>query len=188
MVPIGRVQAEGVESGVLREAGEDEERLDRLYKKYHVSIYRYAFRRLNGNEAEASDTTAEVFSIAWRRIHSVPLAPDDRLWLFKVAHNVVMHQQRAAKRREQLKGRLAMAVVSEGSGSERSNEHLELIRAAIGQLRLRDQELIKLILWDEMSMSEAAQILDCSENAVTVRFHRVKRRLHAKIQLLEEKE
>ena len=38
-----------------------------------------------------------------------------------------------------------------------------------------DQEVLRLVAWDELSAAEGAQVLDCTPAAFRVRFHRARR-------------
>jgi RNA polymerase sigma-70 factor (ECF subfamily) len=58
---------------------------------------------------------------------------------------------------------------------------LENLRSAIEHLPPRDREAIKLVLWDELSHGEAAQVLGCSVNALSVRLHRARTRLQQEL-------
>ncbi|MET8305280.1 sigma factor-like helix-turn-helix DNA-binding protein [Micromonospora sp. NPDC005173] len=40
-----------------------------------------------------------------------------------------------------------------------------------------DQEILRLIGWEELTVSEAAQVLGCARATVAVRLHRARRRL-----------
>ena len=56
---------------------------------------------------------------------------------------------------------------------------------AIGHLRPKDQEILRLILWDQIGRSDVAVILACSTNAVDVRFHRALKRLRARFAITQ---
>jgi RNA polymerase sigma-70 factor (ECF subfamily) len=52
-----------------------------------------------------------------------------------------------------------------------------MVRSAMATLSDSDQEILRLILWDELSRDDIAQILDLSVNAVNVRYHRALQKL-----------
>lgn len=47
---------------------------------------------------------------------------------------------------------------------------------ALARLRPDDQELLRLIAWDDLTHAEAAAVLGISANAVAIRLHRARRR------------
>jgi DNA-directed RNA polymerase specialized sigma24 family protein len=52
----------------------------------------------------------------------------------------------------------------------------------MSQLSSKDQELLRLVLWEELSHSEAGEVLGCSANAVAIRLHKARRRLRAQME------
>src|SRR3954447_25452202 len=66
-----------------------------LYARYVDSVYRYSFRRLGHPEA-AADATSQVFAKA---LAALPNYRNDsrsfRSWLFAIAHNVLIDEDRA---------------------------------------------------------------------------------------------
>ena len=45
------------------------------------------------------------------------------------------------------------------------------------RLASKDQEVLRLVTWDELSNEEAAQVLGCSTNALAIRLHRARQHL-----------
>jgi RNA polymerase sigma-70 factor (ECF subfamily) len=58
---------------------------------------------------------------------------------------------------------------------------IELLRSAIEHLPPRDREALKLVMWDQLSHGEAAQVLGCSVSALGVRLHRARTRLQQEL-------
>ena len=48
--------------------------------------------------------------------------------------------------------------------------------AALARLSSSDQELLRLVAWEELTHAEIAHVLDISVNAVTIRLHRARQR------------
>ena len=51
------------------------------------------------------------------------------------------------------------------------------LTAALAQLSDVDQEILRLIGWEQLTLGEAATVLGCSHTAAKVRLHRARRRL-----------
>jgi RNA polymerase sigma-70 factor (ECF subfamily) len=149
-----------------------------LYAACFGDVYRYVHRRRASHPADVPDVVADTFAVAWQRFDAIPDAPADRLWLYGIARHKIMHHQRGDQRRWRLQKRLrserAPLATPPGDRHDR-------LRAAIECLRPRDKEVIRLILWDGLSHAEAAQVLRCSVNAVTLRFSKAKRRLYERV-------
>jgi RNA polymerase sigma factor (sigma-70 family) len=166
-----------------------ERRFRLLYQEHYRSVQAYAVRRAASPD-DVADVVAEVFTIAWRRLARIPEPPADRLWLYGVARRVVAGKLRSARRLRQLTVRLqaghaagrhpgpqaqdSAACLDRGltDGTERDR-----LIAAIARLRPAEREALALVLWDELSHAEAAQVLGCSVNAVAIRVHRAKAHL-----------
>lgn len=56
-------------------------------------------------------------------------------------------------------------------------DHSAVILTALATLRERDQEVLRLVAWEELSHGEIAALVGCSENAVAIRVHRARDRL-----------
>ena len=57
--------------------------------------------------------------------------------------------------------------------------------AALDRLSGREREAVQLVLWEELSHADAAQVLGCSANAVAIRVHRAKTRLRRELSTTE---
>jgi RNA polymerase sigma-70 factor (ECF subfamily) len=160
------------ESPVISGNGVRERRFEALYTAHYHAIAGYVLRRVAAHEAD--DVIAQIFTVAWRRFDHLPPAPDDRLWLLGVARNGVACQRRSERRRIRLLARLSQDVMSTGSLAPSANPSDEQVRAAMSALRPGDREALQLVLWDELSHTEAAAVVGCSPNAFELRYRRAR--------------
>jgi DNA-directed RNA polymerase specialized sigma24 family protein len=86
-------------------------RFEAMYTATFNRIMGYALRRCPGPE-DAADVVAETFAIAWRRIDDVPGGDQARLWLYRVARNVLANHRRGCVRRDELSAALAVVVTA----------------------------------------------------------------------------
>jgi RNA polymerase sigma factor (sigma-70 family) len=111
-----------------------------------------------------------------------------RLQASHAAHrNPGAHDQESAEGLGQLLVHGAVADGAERDGAERDGTARDgtardgtardRLAVAIAGLRPAEREALALVLWDELSHAEAAQVLGCSVNAVAIRVHRAKARL-----------
>jgi RNA polymerase sigma-70 factor, ECF subfamily len=149
-----------------------EEDFQRLFAAYNRHVLAYALRRCN-ERADAEDVVANTFTVAWRRFAAAP-AEELRLpWLYAIAARVLANQRRSARRLLAL--RLRLRELPAQAGNERSD--LPAVVAALKQLRVGDQEILRLAAWEGLTNAELAVALDCSANAATIRLHRARKRL-----------
>jgi RNA polymerase sigma-70 factor (ECF subfamily) len=155
-----------------------EARFSSLYRGHARELLGYALRR-SVDPDDAADVVAETFLIAWRRLGEVPLDDEARLWLFGTARLVLANQGRGARRRDRLTERLRDELrqqlpVDRAQGGSAFLEALATLKEA-------DQELLRLIGWEELTPTQAAQTLGISPFAVRTRLHRARRRLRAQL-------
>ncbi|KUL26904.1 RNA polymerase sigma factor [Actinoplanes awajinensis] len=141
-----------------------------LYTTCHAPVTRYGMRRLSSVDS-ARELAQEVFVVAWRRRLDVPghALP----WLYGVARRLLANYYRTE--RATSAPQIDTAVADEVG---LVNTVVDL-RAAMATLTDNDQEMLRLIGWEELSLPEAAVVLGCSRATAAVRLHRARRRLAA---------
>ncbi|MEL6890257.1 MAG: sigma-70 family RNA polymerase sigma factor [Actinomycetota bacterium] len=162
------------------------ERFRAIYDDLYDDIDAYCRRRTTSVD-DAHDAVAEVFTIVWRRLEVVPAPPGTRPWVFGVARNQLRNDRRKRRTRDRVTARLideaaaehaAVASTTHGSDDESGVvDQTALTLRALGSLREADQEVLRLLVWDGLSHTEIAAVLDCSSNAVAIRVHRARKRL-----------
>ena len=154
-----------------------ERRFAALCQAYYRPILAYAVRRVASGE-DAADVAADVFTIAWRRIGELPGAPADRLWLYGVAQRVIAGRRRSARR---LGHRLRAGYGSRPGQPGLRDAASDRVVAALDLLSPGEREALQLVLWEQLTHGEAAQVLGCSANAIAIRVHRAKTRLRVEL-------
>lgn len=150
-----------------------EARFTALFESTHRALLAYAVRRVTEPQ-DAADVVAESFLVAWRRIDDVPAGADARPWMFGVARRVLANARRGDRRRLALADRLRahlsdVVEAPAGPGTD--------VERALARLSDEDQELLRLVAWEELGREEIAVVLGISRTAVRVRLHRARRRL-----------
>jgi RNA polymerase sigma-70 factor (ECF subfamily) len=149
-----------------------EEDFRRLWADHHRQVLAYALRRCD-QRSDAEDVVSGTFTVAWRRFADAP-AEELRLpWLYAIAARVLANQRRSARRLLAL--RLRLRELPEPPQAERSE--LPEVVAALRELRVEEQEVLRLAAWEGLTNAEIAFALGCSENAATIRLHRARKRL-----------
>jgi RNA polymerase sigma-70 factor (ECF subfamily) len=171
---------------LVEAARRDPARFDALYRKYLAQVYSFALYELGDHHA-AEDATERVFM---RALAALPrfrelATPEDgqdastfRVWLFRIARNVVANERRSRRRRPAASLETALGaglVVADPVDIELGVETRDEAAAALRALdRLPDDRRRALLLRfvDEMSTAEIAGVLGRSEGAVRVLIHR----------------
>jgi RNA polymerase sigma factor (sigma-70 family) len=150
------------------------DRLEKLFEAHHRALLAYAARR-SATMADAEDVVAEVFLVAWRRLDDVPAGDDALPWLYAVARKTLGNQRRGFLRRGRLRERLEQTAERPGLAPQPAPA-TEPALEALSRLSAGDQELLRLVAWEELSHAEIAAILGISVNAVAIRLHRARAR------------
>lgn len=157
-----------------REPPDHEARFTALFESTHRPLLAYAVRRV-ADPADAADVVAEAFLVAWRRIEDVPTGADARPWMFGVARRVLANLHRGTRRRLALADRLRAEVVEVVPPP--SDDDVSDVERALAHLGDDDQELLRLVAWEQLARDEIALVLGVSRATVRVRLHRARRRL-----------
>jgi RNA polymerase sigma-70 factor (ECF subfamily) len=164
----------------LAPANDEEARFAEVYRRYSRHIQAYCARRTDASQV--ADAVADTFLVTWRRIDQVPEGDAALSWLYGVAYRVLSHQWRHKARNRRLIQRLqGLAQVETFSPDVllvRSEEHRLVLHAA-SRLRPIDQEILRLILWEELPHAEVAVVLGIAITAVKERAYRARKNLAA---------
>ena len=153
-------------------------RFQRLYAEHRDAIVAYCTRRVSRDDA--LDAAAETFAVAWRRIEDVPRGEAELSWLYAVAYRVCANERRGEQRlgalRTKLSGTAPDPTPDPGHQVVRFEEHRRLIDA-LGTLKPTDQELLRLVTWEEHPRDQVARILGITRSTLDQRLHRAVIRL-----------
>jgi RNA polymerase sigma-70 factor, ECF subfamily len=160
----------------------DPARFDALYRKYVAQVYNYAVYEL-GDHHEAEDATERTFLSALAalprfeeraRVDDGDGASTFRIWLFKIARNVVAERRRRWRRRPEAPLDLATDAPSPGDveSTVLARESAASALRAIDRLSGDRRRAVVLRLVHEMTTAEIAEILGRSDGAVRVLIHR----------------
>jgi RNA polymerase sigma factor (sigma-70 family) len=147
-------------------------RFDALFTAHQRPVLAYAMRR-TATLADAEDVTAETFTIAWRKIDAIP-TDEPLAWLYAVARRVLANHRRGLGRRERLAALLQVRDVPTPmhAGEDRDGPAF----AALATLSPADQEVLRLVAWEELGNQQIAAVLGITPNAVAIRLHRARTR------------
>jgi RNA polymerase sigma-70 factor, ECF subfamily len=160
----------------------DPARFDALYRKYVAQVYNYAVYEL-GDHHEAEDATERTFlsALAGLPRFQERASPADgegastfRVWLFRIARNVVNERRRRWRRRPESPLDLALGTPDPLDVERAVVERESAMSAwrAVDRLTGDRRRAVILRFVHEMSTAEIAAILDRSEGAVRVLIHR----------------
>src|SRR5690625_1351578 len=140
---------------------------DASYRAYVTARRRDLVRTaylLTGDWHAAEDAVQEALAktyVAWRRIHRRDSVDG---YVRRTLTNVVIDRSRKPWRRES-----AVEVVPEPSGTSSGDESLEdrdLLMTALASVPSRQRAVLVLRYWEDLSVVQVAEILECSIGTV----------------------
>ena len=167
---------------VIRLKGGDEEAFAELVNLYQKRIYTMLYQ-MTGNHFEADDLSQEAFLRAYKYIGSFKGTSSFQTWLYRIARNLAFTHLKRRKQKSALvlnEFPVENLLESHKDNPMRLLMHKELqseITKAINSLPLLQREVAVLLLLQELSYKETAEIQGCSEGTVAWRFYQARRRL-----------
>ena len=163
---------------LITAAQKDGQKYDALYKKYFKKIYNYFWYRVGHDDDVAEDLAQETFVRAYQALPKYKITKASYLsYLLTIAHNQLVNYYRKPQ-----------PISIEATGVDVPEEiwsDIELkdnIRAlwrAIQQLPDKERDLLYLKYRKDLSISEIANIVGKSENAVKLSLSRARKKMAA---------
>jgi RNA polymerase sigma-70 factor (ECF subfamily) len=166
---------------IQRVKGGDKEAFAWLVDSYRDMIYTVCLRML-GSEADAEETTQDVFVKAYRSLHSFQGKSKFSTWIYRIAYNQCISVIRKKVRMIDLVGEVPEGEVNEGdlngldniSAQERSR-YLQLALEALGET---DSVVVTLFYYEELSLEEIAEVTGLSSSNIRIKLHRSRKKMY----------
>lgn len=142
------------------------------YRAYLPLVAKYLARRVDSVLVE--DLCSDVFEIAYKKRDQAPVG-HELPWLFNIAMNVTNNHRRKAGTAVRL---LAALPVAEAAPSAESValQNVDL-RRAWNQLKPKEQQVLALLAFDGLTISQIATALQINNNVVSIRLNRARTKL-----------
>lgn len=154
------------ENLLIARARDDSAAFVRLYRNHYDAVFRYCVHRLFERHI-AEDVTSEVFLKVVEKIHS--FKGDEmqfRCWLYRIATNAVNNHLRRTSRRNRILKLAHEQAGSQVAECEESAEKLTVLKEAVFSLRPRYQTIITLRFFENLKLTEIAEVLGSSPGTV----------------------
>jgi RNA polymerase sigma-70 factor (ECF subfamily) len=147
-----------------------------VFAAVYEPLQRYVRRR--APVASADDVVADALLVLWQRLDDVPTEAAVP-WAYGVARRCLANERRGSRRRLALVDRMEAQPprAATPSGTERDDE----LEVAMTSLSPDDREILRLWAWEQLAPREIATVLDITANAASIRLHRAKAKLAARL-------
>ena len=172
----------GVSAGQLPSIGIDPELFDAFYSENLENLQRFVARRV-GDPERAADLTADIFLAAIESAHRYRPQSTPRAWLYGIARVVVAEDRRRSAhegvREKRLRGSALLDEEEEARIERRIDAAAQSrqLYEAMNCLSEDERAVLELVAIDELSVAEAAAVVDVSPVTARVRLHRARRKL-----------
>ena len=173
--------------------GDHEERFLKAFEEYNDALFRHAFLRVSDRE-RAIDIVHDAYTKVWVYVKNGHEVDAFRPFLYKVLNNLIIDEYRKAKE-SSLDALLEIDGVDEGTFDELSENTVESLAATLDGKKafemLSDipdeyREIIILRFVDGLGPKEISELVEESENVVSVRLHRGLKLLRQRIEKREK--
>lgn len=172
----------------VNETSPPEQRFRALFAATYGDVVRFARRRTHPEHAE--DIAAEALLTAWRRIGDLPPdVGDARAWVFGIARNCLLNDQRSERRRSGLAVRLAETAAASPPRPDEPADTATLradLAVAWQRLSPTDQETLALVVFDHLTPAQSARVLGVTPAAFRVRLSRARATLRRQLSTDEQ--
>ena len=152
-----------------------------LYSRHYDAIFRYCVHRLFERHT-AEDVTSQVFlKVVENLVSFKGNERQFRNWLYKIASNAVNDHLRRTARRDGLVKNSREQVHSQVIDCGESAKKLALLREAVLSLKPRCQTIITLRFFENMKLTEVAEVLGSSPGTVRSQLARALIKLRKKL-------
>jgi RNA polymerase sigma-70 factor (ECF subfamily) len=165
---------------LARIARGDQDAVTALYRRLERPLFAFLVKTLSDREA-AADVLNETMLDVWRQAGRFEGKSSVATWIYSIAHHKAISWLR--KRRELELDEDAAAEVPDGAPPADSKIAAEDLSLAIARLMEKlsvDHRIVlQLAYFQEFSVGQIAEILDCPENTVKTRMFYARQRLRA---------
>jgi RNA polymerase sigma-70 factor (ECF subfamily) len=147
------------------------------YEDAVVRVYRYLFPRCGGDTALTEEITQQTFMSAIENRASYGGRSSPVTWLCTIARNKLADHYRRLDRDDRRHLRLVVREIDVADAGTTSIEDRELVMSALRQMPAMQRAVLVLCYLDDLSVSEAARVLERSESATESLLTRARVRL-----------
>jgi RNA polymerase sigma-70 factor (ECF subfamily) len=162
--------------------------LEARLAELHEASYGWACSCCGWDETDAED----VLQTAYVKVISGRARYDGRstfrTWLFGVIRFTAREQSRRTKMRRERAGRMtreaqaAAAAATVAPDEVERDERAKLMREALAELPGRQRQVLHLVFYQDLTVQEAADVMEVSIGSARVHYDRAKKRLRALLQ------
>jgi RNA polymerase sigma factor (sigma-70 family) len=162
-----------------RIADGDRPAMQTLYRRHHLSVYRFV-RRLVGDNVMAEDVVSEVFLSVWRHAAQFEGRSQVSSWLLAIARFSAISTLRRRRKDIMLDEDEVAHVPDNADDPEmvmQKNDRVTVLRQCLTHLSHDHRTIIDLVYYHDKSIDEVARIVGVPKNTVKTRMFYARKRM-----------
>jgi len=167
---------------LIARARKDPSAFVQLYRRHYDAVFRHCVHRLFERQT-AEDITSQVFLKVVENLGRFKGTEQQFCnWLYRIATNAVNdHLRKAVRRKTLLKVACEQANSQDANNKDTSDEKLAVLREAVLSLKPRYQTIITLRFFENMRLTEIADVLACSRGTARSQLARALSKLRRRL-------
>lgn len=158
------------------EFSESKKKFERMFFDFSDVVYRLCLYK-TGSPITAEDLTQDVFLRLWKSVSSGKIIDQPKSYIYQIARNLIVDYYQS-KKTVSLDGLMDEGFESvSGEASPETLSEISMLRKTIESLEDDYREVIYLKFVEGLGVKEIGEIIGVSENLVSVRINRGKKKL-----------
>jgi RNA polymerase sigma-70 factor (ECF subfamily) len=161
----------------------------RLYRRHYDAIFRYCIHRLFDRQTAEDVTSTVFFKVVENAKRFKGTDHQFRNWLYKIATNAVNNHLRQAARRDRVqkavRDKSSVPTTDCQNSANEPAEKLALVKQAMLTLRPKYQTIISLRFFENLKLTQIAEVLDANPGTVRSQLARALAKLRKKLAAFE---
>ncbi len=156
-----------------------------IYEKYVDDIYRFVYRKTWDTQT-AEDLTSDIWIKIFKNIakYSEQSWATFRSWIYTIAQNTVIDYYRTHKQNTDIDESLIPAIDNDFAQMVDNSQTLKDVTSYLQTLSPREQEIVFLRVWDDLSYKEISKILWISIDNCKQIYSRSLKKIQANVALV----
>jgi len=160
---------------------------ENILNRHKVNVFNTVLRIIRNRES-SEEVSQDVFVKAFQSLNKFEGKSKFSTWLYRIAYTSSISYLRSNKSRKENSSDIELSTLDElglhSSDYPMDIEQLDnkkFINFALNKLSSEDASVISLYYLQEQPMKEIAKILYMKENAVKIKLHRARKKLHKEL-------
>lgn len=170
-------------------SGGDRKAFGVLYDRYGRLMYNYFYRMLWKDREKARDFTQDLFSKIAHNPESFQSGRSFRTWFYSVAHNMCKNEYAKHEVRNRAHGEVPVGFASEqAEPADVTMDHAgfrQKLSEALSELDELKRTTFELRFFQELSIIEISEAMECSEGTVKSRLFYTLKELNRKLKVYQ---